>query len=73
MNTRKLRGMIAERGTSQRKVAHAIGITEKSFYAKMRRGRFWQWEIASMAMFLHLSEVEFRAIFFPEVEYEYTQ
>lgn len=36
----KLRGVIAERGTSQRKVAEALGMTEKTFYSKMKKGVF---------------------------------
>lgn len=40
MNTRKLRGIIAERGMSQRKVAKAIGMPERTFYHKMNHGVF---------------------------------
>lgn len=36
----KLRGIIAERGMSQRKVAAALGMTEKTFYSKMKKGVF---------------------------------
>ena len=36
--TDKLRGIIYERGTSQRKVASALGMTEKTFYSKMKKG-----------------------------------
>ena len=35
INTQKLKGVIAEKGTSQRQVALAIGITEKTFYKKI--------------------------------------
>lgn len=38
--TDKLRGLIAERGLTQRKVAQHIGMTEKTFYAKMKKGVF---------------------------------
>ena len=38
MNSNKLRGVIAERGFSQREVANAIGINEKTFYLKMKTG-----------------------------------
>lgn len=38
--TDKLRGIIAERGLSQRKVAELLGMTEKTFYSKMKRGIF---------------------------------
>ena len=40
MNTAKLRGIIAERGLSQRDVAKSIGISEKSIYTKMKKGDF---------------------------------
>lgn len=40
MDTAKLRGIIAERGFSQREVARRIGMTEKTFYAKMKSGVF---------------------------------
>lgn len=36
----KLRGLIAERGLSQRKVAGMLGVTEKTFYTKMQNGVF---------------------------------
>lgn len=38
--TDKLRGIIAECGFSQRKVAKLIGMTEKTFYTKMKTGVF---------------------------------
>lgn len=38
--TDKLRGIIAERGLSQRKVAEQLGMTEKTFYTKMKKGVF---------------------------------
>lgn len=34
----KLCGIIAERGMSQRQVAKSIGMTEKTFYDKMKKG-----------------------------------
>lgn len=40
VDTNRLRGIIAEKNTSQRKVAAAIGITEKTFYSKMKTGIF---------------------------------
>ena len=40
VDVNKLRGIIAERGLSQRKVAEALGVTEKTFYTKMRNGVF---------------------------------
>lgn len=40
VDVNKLRGIIAERGLSQRKVAEELGVTEKTFYSKMRNGVF---------------------------------
>ena len=40
VETNKLRGIIAERGMSQRQVARQLGMTEKTFYSKMKRGVF---------------------------------
>ena len=40
MNTNKLRGIIAERGMTQEKVAIALGMTPKTFYSKMKKGVF---------------------------------
>lgn len=45
IDTAKLKGRIAEKGLSQRKVAKCIGITEKTFYAKMKAGVFGSDEI----------------------------
>lgn len=50
--TDKLRGIIAERGLSQRKVAEHLKMTEKTFYAKMKRGVFDSDEMAEMVNFL---------------------
>lgn len=40
VDTNKLRGIIAERGTSQRKLANQLGMVEKTFYSKMKAGVF---------------------------------
>ena len=40
MNTNKLRGIIAERGLSQRKVAEYLGMSDKTFYLKVKKGVF---------------------------------
>lgn len=40
VNTAELRGIIAKNGSSQRKVAKSLGITEKTFYTKMKKGVF---------------------------------
>lgn len=48
INTNALRGIIAERGTSQSEVAKKIGIAPKTFYEKMGRGIFGSDEIEIM-------------------------
>ena len=40
VDTNKLRGIIAERGYSQRTVAKMLGLSEKTFYNKMKHGVF---------------------------------
>ncbi len=46
--TDKLRGIIAERGMTQRKVAQILGVTDKTFYLKMKKGVFDSDEMATM-------------------------
>lgn len=48
----RLRGIIAERGLSQRKIAKHLGITEKTFYTKMKKGVFDSDEIAEMIRYV---------------------
>lgn len=48
IDTKKLVGIIYERGLSQRKVAKTIGMTEKTFYSKMKKGVFDSDEIQQM-------------------------
>ena len=54
MDVSRLRGIIAERGLSQRKVAAHIGISEKTFYSKMARGAFGTDEAEKMISLLHI-------------------
>lgn len=54
IDTNKLRGLIAERGLSQRKVASALGMAEKTFYAKMKRGVFGTDEVEQMVELLSI-------------------
>jgi len=56
MNTAKLKGAIAECGLSQREVAKAIGMTEKTFYNKMKKGVFGTDEAIAMVELLHLED-----------------
>lgn len=54
MNTAKLKGIIAEKGMSQREVARAIGVTEKTFYNKMKKGVFGTDEAIAMVELLQI-------------------
>lgn len=54
MDPYKLRGIIAERGTSQRKVAQQLGMTEKTFYTKMKKGVFGTDEVQKMIEILKI-------------------
>ena len=48
IDTNKLRGAISERGMSQRKIAKILGMTEKTFYTKMKKGVFDSDEMQKM-------------------------
>lgn len=54
VDTNRLRGIIAEHNTSQRKVASAIGMTEKTFYSKMKTGVFGTDEAEKLIQLLHI-------------------
>lgn len=54
IDTDKLRGAIAERGLSQRKVAKKLGISDKTFYEKMKKGVFSSAEMDAMITMLSL-------------------
>lgn len=54
IRTDELRGIIAKNGKSQRDVATAIGVTEKTFYLKMKKGVFGSDEIEKMIDFLQI-------------------
>jgi DNA-binding XRE family transcriptional regulator len=56
IRTDKLRGIIAERGLSQKEVAAMIGITPKTFYEKMKNGVFGSDEIQVMIDQLQISD-----------------
>lgn len=44
----KLRGIIAERGMTQKQVAMELGMAQKTFYNKMKRGVFGTDEVDKM-------------------------
>lgn len=52
LDTNELRGLIAKKGMSQRKMAARLDITEKTFYVKMREGVFRTDELEKMAEIL---------------------
>ena len=54
MNVAKLKGIIAENGYSQREVAKAIGLAEKTFYLKMKKGVFGTDEATAMIELLKI-------------------
>lgn len=54
IRTDMLRGLIAQQNKSQSDVAKAIGITPKTFYAKMKKGVFGSDEIDAMIALLHI-------------------
>lgn len=56
LNTAKLRGIIAERGLSQAKVARAIGITPRGFCNKMKRAAFTCDELERMVNLLAIKD-----------------
>ena len=55
IKTNELKGIIAKNGLSQRKVAKHLGITEKTFYDKMKRGIFDSNEISAMISLLGIN------------------
>lgn len=63
--TDKLKGIIAEKGLSQRKVANYLGIAEKTFYQKMKKGVFDSDEISQMIFLLDIKNPS--AIFFADI------
>ena len=56
MDTAKLRGIISERGFSQRQVAKAMGMSEKTFYFKMKKGSFGTDEAEQMIDLLKIDD-----------------
>ena len=50
----KLRGIIAERGMSQRQLAQKLGMSEKTFYNKMQKGIFGTDEVERMVEILSI-------------------
>ena len=54
MDVNKLRGVMAERKCSQKELAEHVGISEKTFYNKMKRGVFGTDEVERMISYLDI-------------------
>ena len=54
INTNLLKGRIVSKGLSQRKMAKMLGIAEKTFYNKMKKGVFTSNEIEAMMSILEI-------------------
>lgn len=65
VDTMKLRGIIVEKGLSQRKVAEELGISERTFYRKMKIGAFSSAEMSAMVALLKIKNPA--EIFFAEL------
>ncbi len=66
IDTDELRGLIAKRGLSQRKVAKLIDMTEKTFYVKMRDGIFRTDELEKIAGILGIKLADIGMLFCAE-------
>lgn len=55
ININALKGEIAKNGKSQLDIAEHLGMTPKTFYAKMKKGVFDSDEIFEMIKFLSIS------------------
>lgn len=65
MNTRKLKGLIVEKGTTQEYLASCLGIDKSTFYRKMKRGgTFTVGEANAIIETLGLNSKEAIEIFF---------
>ncbi len=56
INTNELRGIIAREGMSQRGVAKELGMTQETFYRKMKKGVFDSDEIYMMIDLLNIED-----------------
>lgn len=71
VNTSKLRGIMAERGVDGKSVAEMIGKSPKTFYDKMKKGKFDSDEIMAMVSGLKI-ENPAEIFFATDVTYEVT-
>ena len=66
VNSDKLRGIIAEKGLSQAKIAEVLGITPKTFYSKMSKRVFDSDEIEVIISTLQIPKEKCMDIFFAQ-------
>lgn len=64
MNTDELRGVIAAKKKTQRKVAKRLGIAERTISVKLRDGNISVDEAIEIAEYLKLSNKEILRVFF---------
>lgn len=64
VNTQELKAILAKNDISQAKMAKMLGITPKTFYAKMSKRVFDSDEIAEMVKILRIPKSECGDIFF---------
>lgn len=70
MNSNKLKGIIKERGKTNKACAKALGISEFQFRKKVNgQVGFWLEELAILAGFLRMTKKEFFDTFTPKVEF----
>lgn len=55
VDTRKLRGLIAENGLTQRALAKRMGVAESTLYRKMKHGAFGLDEANELIEILHIA------------------
>lgn len=54
VNTNSLKGIIVSRGLTQQDVAKRLGLSPKTFYARMKKGVFMSGEIEQMIDLLEI-------------------
>lgn len=66
VNVDRLRGILAEKRKSQAEIAKMLGISERTFYAKMNRKVFDSDEIYEMCKYLGIGSADMISIFFDQ-------
>lgn len=63
MNSAKLRGIMAEKGKTGKAVANYIGVSDKTFYTKLKNGKLGVDEARKIQQCLEISDALFIEIF----------